>query len=122
VSTHLENRTGAWRALFSDLARRRQAEALIDALPEDGFGVLGGDFNAWLGRHEPAWQVLLNRFDDTPGVMRSATFRDRLVLDHLLFDLPAGWHAATSVARDRYGSDHHPVVATISASAHGARR
>ncbi len=122
VSAHLENRAGSWRALFSDLARRRQAEALIEALPEDGFGVLGGDFNAWLGRQEPAWKVLLERFDDTPGVMRTATFRDRLVLDHLLFDLPPGWQAVTSVARDQYGSDHHPVVAAISVSARGARR
>lgn len=122
ASAHLENRTGVWRALFSDLARRRQAEALIDALPAVGFGVLGGDFNAWLGRHEPAWQVLLDRFDDTPGVMRTPTFRDRLVLDHLLFDLPPGWHAVASVAQDGYGSDHHPVVAAVSASTHGARR
>lgn len=116
VSAHLENRFNLWRALFSDIARRRQAEALIDALPEDGFGVLGGDFNAWLGRNEAAWRVLLNRFDDTPGVMRTATFRDRLVLDHLLFDLPPGWRAITTVARDRYASDHHPVVAAISVS------
>lgn len=122
ASAHLENRTAVWQALFSDLARRRQAKPLIEALPADGFGVLGGDFNAWLGRHEPAWQVLLKRFDDTPGLMRTATFRDRLVLDHLMFDLPPGWHAVTSGARDPYGSDHYPVVAAVSASAHGARR
>ena len=113
VSAHLENRVSLWRALFSDLARRRQAEALVDSLPEDGFGVLGGDFNAWLGPNESAWRVLLDRFDDTPGVMRTATFRDRLVLDHLLFDLPPGWRALTAVAPDRYSSDHHPVVAAI---------
>jgi endonuclease/exonuclease/phosphatase family metal-dependent hydrolase len=116
VSAHLENRVSLWRALFSDIARRRQAEALIAELPVGGFGVLGGDFNAWLGPNEAAWDVLLDRFDDTPGVMRTATFRDRLVLDHLLFDLPDGWSAPTAVSRDRYGSDHHPVVAAISAS------
>jgi endonuclease/exonuclease/phosphatase family metal-dependent hydrolase len=116
VSAHLENRFSLWRALFSDLARRRQAEALIQSLPEDGFGVLGGDFNAWLGPNEPTWRVLLDRFDDTPGVMRTATFRDRLVLDHLLFDLPPGWRAQTTVSPHRYASDHHPVVAAISAS------
>ena len=122
ISAHLENRARSWRALFSDVARRRQADALIDALPDDGFGVLGGDFNAWLGRNEPAWRVLLNRFDDTPGVMRTATFRDRLVLDHLLFDLPPGWQAVTAVSRDPYASDHHPVVGALSASWHGATR
>jgi endonuclease/exonuclease/phosphatase family metal-dependent hydrolase len=113
VSAHLENRGSLWRALFSDIARRRQAKALIDSLPEDGFGVLGGDFNAWLGPNEPAWRVLLDRFDDTPGVMRTATFRDRLVLDHLLFDLPPGWRALTAVSRDRYASDHHPVIGSV---------
>ena len=113
ASAHLENRVSLWRALFSDIARRRQAEALIDSLPEDGFGVLGGDFNAWLGPNEPAWRVLLDRFDDTPEVMRTATFRDRLVLDHLLFDLPPGWRAMTAVSRDRYASDHHPVIGSV---------
>ena len=122
VSAHLENRVSLWRALFSDVARRRQADALIDALPADGFGVLGGDFNAWLGRNEPAWRVLLDRFDDTPGVMRTATFRNRLVLDHLLFDLPSGWRVVTTVSRDAYGSDHHPVVAALSVSSHGPAR
>ena len=122
VSAHLENRVSLWRALFSDVARRRQADALIDALPEDGFGVLGGDFNAWLGRNEPAWRVLLDRFTDTPGVMRTATFRDRLVLDHLLFDLPPAWHAVTTVSRDRYASDHHPVVGALSVSLRGVTR
>jgi endonuclease/exonuclease/phosphatase family metal-dependent hydrolase len=122
VSAHLENRLGLWRALFSDIARRRQAEALVDSLPRDAFGVLGGDFNAWLGPNEAAWDVLLDRFDDTPGVMRTATFRDRLVLDHLLFDLPRGWDAMTAVSRDRYGSDHHPVVAAISASSREGSR
>ena len=122
VSAHLENRVSLWRALFSDVARRRQADALIDALPEDGFGVLGGDFNAWLGRNEAAWRVLLDRFDDTPGVIRTATFRDRLVLDHLLFDLPPDWHAVTAVSRDRYASDHHPVVAALSVSSRAPAR
>jgi endonuclease/exonuclease/phosphatase family metal-dependent hydrolase len=122
VSTHLENRVSMWRALFSDIARRRQAEALVAAIPQDGFGVLGGDFNMWLGRNEAGWRVLLDRFDDTPGIMRTATFRDRLVLDHLLFDLPPGWHAVTAVSRDHFGSDHHPVAAAISVSSHAVTR
>ena len=111
VSTHLENRLGWLRGLFGDRARGRQAEALIQALPP-GPGVVGGDFNTMLGRDEPAWRVLLQRFPDTPD-RPEPTFRDRLVLDHLFFDLPDGWTVNRWVIDDQYGSDHHPVVADI---------
>jgi len=114
VSAHLENRVSWWKGgLPSDAARRRQAEALVQALPAQEPGIVGGDFNTWLGPNEPAWRVLAHRFDDTPAPSRTPTFRDRLVLDHLFFDLPAGWSAVTSVVRDTYDSDHHPVVAVV---------
>ena len=113
VSAHLENRVSFWGALFSDLARARQAKALIEAIPPRGGGVLGGDFNAWLGLNEPAWDILRARFDDTTAIKRTPTFHGRLVLDQLLFDLPSGWHAATHVVADSYGSDHHPVVGML---------
>ena len=111
TSTHLENRLGWLQGLFGDRARGRQADALLDALPQ-GHGVVGGDFNTMLGPDEPAWRVLLKRFPDTPD-RPEPTFRDRLVLDHLFFDLPDGWRVTRRVVRDRYGSDHHPVIATI---------
>jgi hypothetical protein len=41
------------------------------------------------------------------------TFRDRLVLDHLFFDLPDGWRAERRVVADRYRSDHHPVLGLL---------
>ncbi|MBI3047373.1 MAG: hypothetical protein HYY76_03590 [Acidobacteria bacterium] len=114
ASAHLENRVSWWKGgLFSDGARARQAEALVAALPRAGAGILGADLNTWLGRHEPAWEVLTRRFDDTPGFPRTSTFRSRLVLDHLLFDLPPGWQAVTHVVGDTYGSDHHPVIAIV---------
>lgn len=111
VSTHLENRLGWLRGLFGDRARGRQAEALIDGLP-GGHGIVGGDFNTMLGPDEPAWRVLLRRFPDTPD-RPEPTFRDRLVLDHLFFDLPDGWTVHRGVIGNQYGSDHHPVVADI---------
>ena len=111
VSTHLENRLGWLRGLFGDGARGRQADALIDALPE-GHGIVGGDINTMLGRDEPAWRVLLQRFPDTPD-RPEPTFRDRLILDHLFFDLPDGWSVNRRVIEDQYGSDHHPVIADI---------
>ena len=111
VSAHLENRLGWLRGLFGDRARGRQADALLQRLPQ-GHGIVGGDFNTMLGPDEPAWKTLLARFPDTPD-RPQPTFRDRLVLDHLFFDLPDGWVAMRRVIKDQYGSDHHPVVAVI---------
>jgi endonuclease/exonuclease/phosphatase family metal-dependent hydrolase len=114
ASAHLENRESWWTGgLFSDAARRRQAESLLVALPAGRPGILGGDFNTWLGRQEATWGVLTQRFPDTPDFLRTPTFRDRLVLDHLFFDLPDGWHAVARVLPDAYDSDHHPVVALV---------
>ena len=114
ASTHLENRLGWLQGLFGDRARGRQADALLEALPSRGHGMVGGDLNTMLGPDEPAWRELLTRFPDTPDEPEP-TFRDRLVLDHLFFDLPDGWTATRRVIRDRYRSDHHPVVGEITA-------
>jgi endonuclease/exonuclease/phosphatase family metal-dependent hydrolase len=114
ASVHLENRVSWWRGgLFSDTARRHQVDGLLRALPADASGVLGGDFNTWLGPNEPAWQALGSRFADTPEMRPMPTFHDRLVLDHVFFDLPDGWRAATRVVSDTYESDHHPVIAVV---------
>jgi endonuclease/exonuclease/phosphatase family metal-dependent hydrolase len=111
---HLENRISLVRGgLFSENARRRQAETLLSALPNRGHGIVGGDFNTWLGPNEPAWKLLAARFSDTPRAAPEPTFRDRLVLDHLFFDMPDGWHVTRRVIRERYGSDHHPVLGLI---------
>ena len=114
ASVHLENRASWWKGgLLGDIARGRQVDGLLKALPHDAPGILGGDFNTWLGPNEPAWRMLTRRFADTPGAMRGPTFHDRLVLDHVFFDLPDGWVAATRVVPDSYGSDHHPVIAVV---------
>ena len=113
VSTHFENRLSWLRGgVFSDNARGRQAEALLRALP-DGPGMLGGDLNTLLGPAEPAWRLFTMRFPETPQDQSDPTFRERLVLDHLFFDLPDGWTAQRRVVEDRYGSDHHPVLGIV---------
>jgi endonuclease/exonuclease/phosphatase family metal-dependent hydrolase len=113
VSTHFENRLSWLRGgVFSDRARGRQAEALLRVLP-DGPGILGGDLNTLLGPAEPAWGLFSMRFPDTPKDQVRPTFRERLTLDHLFFDLPDGWTARTRVIADRYGSDHHPVLGIV---------
>ena len=119
VSVHLENRSSWWRlGVFADRARGRQADVLLAALPP-GHGIVGGDMNTILGPAERAWGALLNRFPDTPTDDSTPTFRDRLVLDHLFFDLPAGWIASRRVLPDRYGSDHHPVLGVVRVAAIG---
>jgi endonuclease/exonuclease/phosphatase family metal-dependent hydrolase len=113
VNAHLENRVTSFLGLFSDRARARQAEALLRAIPASAPGIAGGDFNTWLGPNEPAWRAFLARFRDTPAGREEPTFHDRLVLDHLFFDLPDGWCATRWVVHERYGSDHNPVLGLI---------
>jgi endonuclease/exonuclease/phosphatase family metal-dependent hydrolase len=115
VDVHMENRLAWWRMLFSDTARGRQATELLRELPQQGDGILGGDLNTWLGPREPAWRLMLQRFPDTPRDPPQPTFHDRLVLDHLFFDLPDGWTATRRVLKDAYGSDHHPVIGAVTA-------
>jgi endonuclease/exonuclease/phosphatase (EEP) superfamily protein YafD len=115
VNAHLENRVSLWRGLvFGDRARSRQATALLAQLP-DGPGIAGGDLNTSLGPGEPALKAFRARFPDTPGGPTEATFRNRLVLDHLFFDVPDGWQVERRVLSDSYGSDHHPVLGLIRA-------
>jgi endonuclease/exonuclease/phosphatase family metal-dependent hydrolase len=114
ASAHFENRVSWWRGgLFSEGARRRQAEALIAALPPGAPVVVGGDFNAWLGRNEPAWRALAERFPDGPPPLPQPTFRQRLFLDEVFFDLPDGWQVTRSILENTYDSDHHAVVAAL---------
>jgi endonuclease/exonuclease/phosphatase family metal-dependent hydrolase len=116
ASAHFENRLNLFAGgPFADHARARQAEALVAALPPDMPGIVGGDLNTMLGATEPALRILHDRFTDTPAATLVPTFHKRLVLDHLFVDLPEGWQAARRVVADRYGSDHHPVVGTITA-------
>jgi endonuclease/exonuclease/phosphatase family metal-dependent hydrolase len=115
VDVHLENRLPWWDIFLSDTARGRQARALIEQLPATQHGVLGGDLNTWLGPREPAWRDMRRRFPDTAADPLQPTFHDRLVLDHLFFDLPDDWSVNRQVLEDAYGSDHHPVIATVMA-------
>jgi endonuclease/exonuclease/phosphatase family metal-dependent hydrolase len=114
-------------------ARRRQAEALLEALgigsaPDpstsgppvksaDGAPmVLGGDFNTWLGRKEPAVHVMLRAFPDTPHEENGATWRGPLgvhaALDHVFVRGPFR-SVATRRLPGRFGSDHYPLATIV---------
>jgi len=108
VNAHLENRLSWLKGgLFADTARGKQTQALLNALPP-GPGIVGGDLNTILGVDEPTVRLLTERFGDTPTERSVPTFHDRLVLDHLFFDLPDGWIGTRQVIANRYNSDHHP--------------
>jgi endonuclease/exonuclease/phosphatase family metal-dependent hydrolase len=113
TSAHFEN-LGPRRRLgiFSTASRREQAEALIDRLPARGPAVLGGDLNTWFGTLEPAYRRLAARFDPVTQADSRPTFGGVLRLDHLLVRLPAGWDART-IRLERFGSDHHPLLAHL---------
>jgi endonuclease/exonuclease/phosphatase family metal-dependent hydrolase len=113
VNVHLENRASWWKgALPGDRARARQMEALLAQLPR-GPGILGGDLNIWLGTREQAYEAAAARFPDAINDQPLMTFKDRLALDHVLFDVPDGWKVVRSLAPRRYGSDHYPVVGVV---------
>ena len=120
ANVHLENRASWWRgALPGDRARERQMRALLAELPADIPGVLGGDFNTWLGTSESAYRLAAEQFRDGPRDAPALTYGERLSLDHLLFRLPPGWTAHLTRAPARYGSDHYPVVAVLGSTGVG---
>jgi endonuclease/exonuclease/phosphatase family metal-dependent hydrolase len=104
-------------------ARRRQADALVDAIGASALPtVAGGDFNAWLGDSEPAISILRRAFPQTPRTSAGATWHGplgtRAALDRLFVSNLSG---AVSIRRvpDRFGSDHNPLVAIVHVRASG---
>jgi endonuclease/exonuclease/phosphatase (EEP) superfamily protein YafD len=113
VNVHLENRASWWKgALPGDRARARQMEALLAQLPP-GPGILGGDFNIWLGTSEQAYMAAAAAFPDGANDPPPLTFKDRLSLDHLFYRVPRTWKALRYRALSRYGSDHYPVIGVV---------
>jgi endonuclease/exonuclease/phosphatase family metal-dependent hydrolase len=134
-----ETRTGApWRLRVMDVhletalaimhggpfaARRRQAEAIVDALaaspasPPISATVVAGDFNTWLGVREPAIHLLRRAFPQTPPTAGAPTwvgpFGLHTTLDHVFI---GGRVTSARVQRlpSRFGSDHYPLLAIVS--------
>ena len=114
VSAHLDHMAGAKRLwLGSELGRVRQTRGLLDQLASEAPIVLGGDFNTWFGFSDRAFRETVRAFPGTPVTDRRATFRGLLRLDHMFFRLPGTWSAQFRRAEENYGSDHHPLIATI---------
>lgn len=104
-------------------ARRRQAEALVTALTATApkadhlTTIVAGDFNTIFGSREPAIAYLRRAFPDGPAPPDVTTFSGPLgfhaTLDHVFV---GGRARLVQVRRlpSRFGSDHYPLLATIS--------
>jgi endonuclease/exonuclease/phosphatase family metal-dependent hydrolase len=116
VSVHLDTSVALTRG-GPVAARRRQAEALIEALSlmPTGPTVVAGDFNTWRGTDEPAVDVLNRALPDGPD-LGEPTWRGflgaRALLDHAFVRGPLRAVTARRL-RERYGSDHHPLLVML---------
>ncbi len=108
-------------------ARKRQAEALVEALTMGGPDatlptVVGGDFNTWLGPKEPALDVMRRAFADVPDasshgpLIFSSTWRGplgmRAALDYVFLRGVPRTEAPRRLS-ERFGSDHYPLLTVV---------
>ena len=85
-------------------------DALRSAFPR-GLLIVGGDFNTVAGIHEPAIRVMERQFARV-ACGSSITHRWGWALDHLFASDPSIVQNCTRL-RERFGSDHHPLVARV---------
>ncbi len=116
VTVHLDTRRPILQgSIFSGpLARQRQAAALIDALtPARAAGpvIVGGDFNTLAGPAEPAIRSMERQFARV-SCGSPLTRRWNLQLDYM-FATDATLFAECAREAQRFGSDHHPLVARL---------
>jgi len=114
VSAHLDNMAGPKRLwLAAEFGRVRQTRGLLSQFSDANPLVVGGDFNTWFGFADQAFREAAKAFPQTRVTDRRATFRGLLRLDHVFFRLPDGWSAEFHRADLAYGSDHYPLIATV---------
>jgi endonuclease/exonuclease/phosphatase family metal-dependent hydrolase len=117
IDAHLEPLASPASLWLFRNPRRRQVAAILDLVQQprfesDSIGtVLGGDFNTIQGgaredayRRARAWSRSLDVEDPRATHMLGR-------LDYIFARLVPGWHVDTMRVDDKYGSDHHPVLA-----------
>lgn len=103
VSAHLDNRPG----------RKRQAESLarwLQPYAADAAVVVGADLNTWFGVGEDTVRAMDAVVPRAIECGDRPTFRFGRRLDYLFTTLSAPVRKGCDVLRDRFGSDHHPIV------------
>jgi endonuclease/exonuclease/phosphatase family metal-dependent hydrolase len=117
VDTHLEPLASPSNLWIFRNPRRRQVAAILDLMQQPRFQqdsvgtVIGGDFNTVQGgaresayRRIRAWSRSLRTEDP-----RSTHLMGRL--DYVFARLSPEWSVTTTRISEKYGSDHHPVLA-----------
>jgi endonuclease/exonuclease/phosphatase family metal-dependent hydrolase len=140
VSAHLDPRGPPGAAWLVVAGRARQAAHLVAQLGGDVV-ILGADLNLGRGRRERAWR-LLHEAEFSPGIPATTpewrhTFHalralPRLVLDYVLLRDRLERVASAHVVRldehpldhgaTVFGSDHHPLLASIAFHPQGGTR
>ena len=116
ASVHLENRgSGGPRSWVR--GRARQAEALVANLPDSVLLAVGGDLNTLTGPDEPAVEIIGRKFTHSPEHQQKNTFLSYVVmrshLDYLFFRCYGAHKSTYWRARERYGSDHYPIMGFV---------
>jgi len=114
ASVHLDNLVGARNGwIGTEYGRARQARGLREALAGSDPLVLAGDFNTWFGFSDKAYIETALAFPQTRVSDHRRTFRGLLRLDHVFYRLEAGWTADVRRGESTLGSDHYPLITTI---------
>jgi endonuclease/exonuclease/phosphatase family metal-dependent hydrolase len=114
ASVHLDNLASPRRLWIAATGTRvRQARGLLSAVGRHGALVIGGDFNTWFGFADPAYRTISGVVPDAAVGDTRPTFGSFLRLDHLFARLPGTWTIRARRVNERYGSDHHALVARV---------
>lgn len=120
VNVHLDNRVSARYAwIATEYGRARQARGLIEALEGPAPTILAGDFNTLFGFSDLVYTQTARAFPQTHITDSRRTFRGLLRLDHVFYRLSRGWSASTRRGESSFGSDHHPLITTVTFQAGG---
>ena len=79
--------------------------------------LVGGDFNTWFGYADRTYKAMAAAVPDIGAADRRPTFAGLLRLDHVFSRPPEGWTATATRLAERFGSDHHPILARVRAVA-----
>lgn len=114
ASVHFDNMAGLSRGYIGgEYARIRQARGLRDVLQGSDPLILAGDFNTWFGFRDGAYTEISRAFPQTRVTDDRRTFMGLLRLDHVFYRLPSPWRAEFRRGESALGSDHYPLITTI---------
>jgi endonuclease/exonuclease/phosphatase family metal-dependent hydrolase len=115
ASVHLDTLAGASRLwIFAAGWRGAQAKTAIAGLSERDPSVISGDLNTWL---LGSWESAVRRFRASHPQTRTAETPPGASahgrLDYVFYRLPEPWTSEVRKLREKYGSDHAPIVGAI---------